>query len=178
MKTAATTSADQGEFSNIEEITVWFGNSLLWSLLYIYISSWEWPRYPEHQGTNHLFQPPQVGSETIFIQCSPGPGQPPWQWNINYHLMPYWSSAVFQDGTWWPSYHRLDRLDRDSELEIVCSSHLWSDGNFNHKQQDQFDPLENFGVVCRLIYIYLLHKEIHHFGKFYDCLSILLKCSW
>ena len=35
MKTAATASAVQGVFSNIEQITVWFGNCSICSLLYI-----------------------------------------------------------------------------------------------------------------------------------------------
>ena len=36
MKTAATSSADQGVFSNNEQIIVWFGSCLLCFLLYIY----------------------------------------------------------------------------------------------------------------------------------------------
>ena len=36
MKTAATASADQGVFSNIEQIMVWFVKCLICSLLYIF----------------------------------------------------------------------------------------------------------------------------------------------
>ena len=54
---------------------------------------WEWPG-PGSSWSSWSLIRGEV--ETIFIQRSSGPQQPPWQWNINYLLTPYWSSAVFQ----------------------------------------------------------------------------------
>ena len=106
---------------------------------------WEWPGLRSSWTRSFI----RGEEETIFIQWSSGPRKPPWQWNINYLLTPYWSWAVFQDGIWWPSYNHLDR---DIELEIVCSSHSWSDGNFNHKQRDHFWTSENSDAVWSYIF--------------------------